>query len=552
MQTEERWPFGVYGRTSADDPKRVTIEIQQKVLRAWGETDPQAQVVDQYWDDGVSGKLPLWERPQGKRLLADVQSGRLKGVAVAYADRFGRTLLDGLQAAKLLEDAGVKLVAVQDGWDSRRNDSPLYFQFRMMVAEEDHRRIVERMTNGKLRAMDRDNAPPGGLLTFGYEIDRDGKFILSETEAPVVLRIFQMYLEGSSQIDILRWVKSTGVPGGSKAQKRTPGSRPTVQKQHIGSQWFLSAISRILRNRTYLGERKWGKRIFPCTPLIDPKSFQKIQDRLAQRNKHCDTKINPDLCLLSGLFRCGICGAVFHRGNRKNTRKSGKVDVYHVYMCDNARPPSGSGIPYCRAKAIPVDSLDAQVWAVCEELLTDPTALVKRIVQADAKLSGVDADLRQQEADLVAKMQALDEEARSVWTEQQAHGWPIAWAAPTLDALKSKRKTASDQLDSIRKQAAAVNATRGDSSAVLAELARLKANMANGPTNAAKLEFIRLIWGSGTVHTIHCKPVKTARVEIELKWGELVCQGLPHQCSSGSERDTRIRLTIALEQERVA
>src|SRR5262245_50693150 len=209
---EKKFITGLYGRTSKDDPRRVTIEIQQQTLLDWAGRDPLVDhVIDEYWDDGITGKLPLWERPQGKRLLEDVQQGKVQSVAVAYADRFGRTLLDGLQAVKNLEDSGVKLVAVNDGWDARRNDSPLYFQFRMMMAEEEHRRITQRMRDGKLRAMERDNAPPGGPLVFGYRMDEHGRFVPDPDEAPVVARIFEMALEGYSNQEILAWVKTTGV-----------------------------------------------------------------------------------------------------------------------------------------------------------------------------------------------------------------------------------------------------------------------------------------------------------------------------------------------------
>jgi site-specific DNA recombinase len=187
----------LYGRTSKDDPRRVTIDIQRNTLRTWSLNDQLVEhVAAEYWDDGISGKLPLWERPEGKRLLADVRDGLDRGepqcVAVVFADRFGRTLLDGLQAVKILEDMGAKLIASNDGWDSRRNDSPLYFQFRMMLAEEDHRRICQRMEAGKQRAMDRDDAPPGGPLTFGYRVDCRGHFEPDPIEAPIVVRMFEM------------------------------------------------------------------------------------------------------------------------------------------------------------------------------------------------------------------------------------------------------------------------------------------------------------------------------------------------------------------------
>src|SRR5690348_280394 len=121
-----RYVTALYGRTSKDDDRRVTIEIQQQNLRDWSQRDTSVEsVFGEYWDADVSGKLPLWERPEGKRLMEDVNAGRIQSVAVVYVDRFGRTLLDGLQAAAALEKRGVKVVAINDGWDARRNDDPL-------------------------------------------------------------------------------------------------------------------------------------------------------------------------------------------------------------------------------------------------------------------------------------------------------------------------------------------------------------------------------------------------------------------------------------------
>src|SRR5262252_1307693 len=189
MGEQRQLATALYGRTSKDDPRRVTIEIQQRGLRDWAGRDALVGAVEEYWDDGVTGKTPLWERPQGRRLFESVKAGRLRCMAVMYSDRFGRTLLDGLLAVRELETLGVKLVAVHDGWDSRREDSPVYFQFRMMMAEEEHRRINQRTRDGKNRAIVRDGAPPSGAISFGYRMDSGGRLTIEPGEAAVVIHL---------------------------------------------------------------------------------------------------------------------------------------------------------------------------------------------------------------------------------------------------------------------------------------------------------------------------------------------------------------------------
>src|SRR5262245_1437455 len=237
MTHQVRYRTGLYGRTSKDDRKKVTIDIQKTRLARWAATDDQvAEVAGEYWDDGVSGKVKMADRPDGARLLADVKEGRLDAVAVLYCDRFGRTTKDGLIVADELEDLGVKLTCVEDGWDSRRNDSPLYFQIRLALAEEEHRRIGQRMRDGKSRAMDRDNAPPGGPLTFGYRMDARGQYVIDPVEGPVVIRIFEMALAGLSNFEILAWCQTLGLPAGRKFQRRAEGAEPVVCAHQINAQ----------------------------------------------------------------------------------------------------------------------------------------------------------------------------------------------------------------------------------------------------------------------------------------------------------------------------
>ena len=76
-------------RTSSEEQKqRQTIDRQREALRDLLVRYPDCEVTGDYEDEGVSGTIPLEERPAGKRLLADAKAKRFDTVVVLSLDRF--------------------------------------------------------------------------------------------------------------------------------------------------------------------------------------------------------------------------------------------------------------------------------------------------------------------------------------------------------------------------------------------------------------------------------------------------------------------------------
>lgn len=509
----------LYGRTSRDDPRTVTIEAQQEALRKWATTDKEvSKVCGEYWDAGVSGKVPIAERPDGQRLLHSLDRGEVDSVGILFADRLGRTLLDGLQVAADLEKRGVKLVIVNEGWDARRNDDPLYFQFRLMMAEEEHRRICGRMADGKRRAADRDNAPPGGPLTFGYTMDARGAYVLDPVEAPVVMRIFEMAATGCSNGVILAWVLTLNIRPGRKYRKRSGGA-VYISRNHATAKWHLSTIGKILRNRTYLGERRWGDRVFPCPALVDPDTFDRVQVvNRVRSSMYGACKGNPANGLLSGLLTCQ-CGTKFYHWSQTTRRRGGGKYSYPVYACDSTRKGRN-----CRAKLLPISALDAQVWAGIEQYLADPAALVRRVIAASDQLSTDASALDGEEQRLTESLQGIEDKVAEVWAEQASNDWPMPFVAPKLNALNKQRLAFTAQLDDISHRRATLLLTRDQSAEVTAAIAGIRARLQAGLTQEEKYHVARLLIAGGRVVTIGTGRSKTAEVTVELRYGDdLVC-----------------------------
>jgi site-specific DNA recombinase len=144
----------LYLRVSSEEQRdRETIEIQREFLeeycRLYG-----LEVADVYADDGISGTIPLHERPEGRRLLQDAREGKFQIVLVYRLDRLGRSLLVIVDAHDRLQDVGVSLRSATEPIDTSTPSGRLIFQMLASFAEYE-RETISRPETGRRMA-----APP--------------------------------------------------------------------------------------------------------------------------------------------------------------------------------------------------------------------------------------------------------------------------------------------------------------------------------------------------------------------------------------------------------
>ena len=121
-------PVALYLRVSSEEQRdRETIEIQEEFLSQFRELYG-LEVAEIYKDDGVSGTVPLHERPGGRKLLKDAREGKFETVIVYRLDRLGRSLLVIVDAHDRLETSGVSLRSATEPIDTSNPGGRLIFQ----------------------------------------------------------------------------------------------------------------------------------------------------------------------------------------------------------------------------------------------------------------------------------------------------------------------------------------------------------------------------------------------------------------------------------------
>jgi site-specific DNA recombinase len=223
----------LYLRVSSEEQReRETIELQRDFLAQYRSLY-ELEVTEVYEDNGVSGTIPVHERPEGRRLIEDAKEGRFGAVLVYRLDRLGRSLLVIVDAHDRLQEAGVALRSATEPIDTSTPSGRLIFQMLASFAEFERASIRERTQAGLHRAL--RNGKHSGRIPYGYRLTEDGKGLeVVEHEAKIVREIFANIAEGSSLYGESRRLNSEGVPA--------PGWRMGRGERKPGDAWLATTV----------------------------------------------------------------------------------------------------------------------------------------------------------------------------------------------------------------------------------------------------------------------------------------------------------------------
>jgi site-specific DNA recombinase len=186
----------LYMRVSSEEQRdRETIETQREFLEQYCRLY-RLEIAKVYADDGVSGTVPLHERPDGRRLLEDTRENRFTAVLVSKLDRLGRSLLVIVDAHDRLDAAGATLRSGREPIDTSNPSGRLIFQMLASFAEYDRENIRERTQAGLHRAFRRGKHM--GRIPYAYRANEDARLEIVEEEAKIVREIIANIAGGST------------------------------------------------------------------------------------------------------------------------------------------------------------------------------------------------------------------------------------------------------------------------------------------------------------------------------------------------------------------
>ncbi|MEM4593111.1 MAG: recombinase family protein [Thermofilum sp.] len=99
-----------------------------------------------FYVDKVSGASAFRERPEGSRLVKDLEAERVDAVVVWSIDRLGRSMIDTLNTVIELENRGIRVLSVKEEWLQTLDENvrKLLLSVLAWFAEFERKRIRER------------------------------------------------------------------------------------------------------------------------------------------------------------------------------------------------------------------------------------------------------------------------------------------------------------------------------------------------------------------------------------------------------------------------
>ena len=188
----------IYARYSTDKQRESSVADQANVCRLRAKSEGFS-ISMLHSDEGVSGSMPVAQRPGGARMLADALADRFDALIVEGLDRLSRDQVEQERIVRRLEHRGIVIIGVSDGYDSRMDSRKIMRGVRGLINEiylDDLRHKTHRGQSGQV-----DRGFVAGGKSYGYraiKTEQGSTFEIDDEQAVWVRWIFTQYAEGWS------------------------------------------------------------------------------------------------------------------------------------------------------------------------------------------------------------------------------------------------------------------------------------------------------------------------------------------------------------------
>ena len=203
----------IYLRVSTADQVEngCSLDAQEQRLTAYA-ASAGLDVVAIVREEGVSGTVPLAERPGGSKVAAMVSSGKVRNIVALKLDRLFRSAVDALSVTAEWDRLGVALHLADHGGQSLNTGSAMGRMVLTLFAgfAQFERDLTSERTKAALLHK-RSNGLAYSPTPFGWDRDGDDLFG-NQDEQDAIEQMRTWHAEGASLREIARRLNEAGVP----------------------------------------------------------------------------------------------------------------------------------------------------------------------------------------------------------------------------------------------------------------------------------------------------------------------------------------------------
>lgn len=267
------------------------------------------KIVGHYTDEGVSGAKPPMKRPALKRLLEDVEAGKIDVILFTKLDRWFRNVQEYFKVQEILDRHKVEWKAIHEDYDTASANGRMAITIFLAIAQNEREKTSERIQvvlDHKRRNKEACFGGPHKPMGYIKQADENGvlRLVKDPEEQRMTEEFWDTLIKYNNMSKAVRHMND--VYGVTKSPKT----------------WL-----RIARNEIYCGRYKGIEGY--CEPYVSKADWTKLQEEADKRVY--DTKAKR-VYLFTGLIRCPECKHVLCGTYTRKTYKDVTCE-YHNYRC---------------------------------------------------------------------------------------------------------------------------------------------------------------------------------------------------------------------------
>ena len=307
---------GIYTRVSTEDQAREGFSLgeQEEKLRQLCNYKGY-EVYKVYCDAGISAK-DMEHRPKFQEMLQDMKDGKINYIVAYKLDRVTRSVRDLEELITQLEKYNTYLVCDRDDVNTSTANGRFFIRMLTVLSQLEIEIVSERTKFGLTGAIKSGHLP--GPSALGFKKDGNKKTIIDPSTAPIIKRIFDLYLSGKTFFQI---------------------AKIFTEEKVLDKKWKDSYIEKIINNRIYMGDYERNKTVKEGK-YTDPVIYMNVVDPIIPRYiwEECQAQkvINQRTYTRDRVYtffqklKCPKCGKIM-----KCRGSGGKKKKYIYYSCES-------------------------------------------------------------------------------------------------------------------------------------------------------------------------------------------------------------------------
>lgn len=260
----------------------------------------------------------MTHRPQFQQMIEDMKAGKINYIVAYKLDRVTRSVRDLEILISTLEQYHCYLICDRDDVNTSTANGRFFIRMLTVLSQLEIEIVSERTKFGLGGAIKAGHIP--GVCHLGYYRDTDKTIKIDNSTKDIVIRIYQMYLEGKSYQQIANILNDEKVPSPVK------------------NKWGDSTIEKIINNRVYMGDFERYKKdktreseiyMNVVSPIISRAMWEDTQN---QKGKNQRAYSRHRIYIFFQKLSCPKCGRIM-----TGKGAGGKKSKYMYYTCEKCK-----------------------------------------------------------------------------------------------------------------------------------------------------------------------------------------------------------------------